>query len=164
MNGAGEPAKRSGSFRDAGDQGVGTELNKPVPGGKTAWFCFDNEQPWPAVVRHSEASCDGGFRVGASVLASEDDSSDSGWGPVRLEWFHAEGSLRAGSANIRSGSEGCLELSANKETPTGDLILLKGAEVCRLSLARRCEPSGDRYFAEVEVLTESAPKYNTLAA
>ena len=163
VSSSGEAVYGDGAFRDAGDHGVGAELDKSVPVGKSAWFTFDSEQPWPAIVRHSEVSA-GGFRVGASIIAADAELSGPGWGSVGLEWFDSEGSLQSGSANIRSGSEGQLELNADSELPTSELLLLKGTEVCCLAITQRCELRGDRYFVAVEVLTESAPKYSALAA
>ncbi len=161
VSGAGDVVRGDGSFTDAGDEGIGAELNKPAPVGKTAWFAFDNEQPWPAIIRHCEAS-EGGFSLGATVEPLAATTQDSG--SVGLEWFDGDGVLQFAGANVRSGKEGHLELNSESAAPEREIVLIKGAEVCFLAVTARCEARGDRHFVEVVVLTEAAPKYCGLAA
>lgn len=165
VNGSGEVVCGDGSFTEVGNEGIAAQLNKQAPLGKTAWFAFDNEQPWPSIIRHSEA-VDDGFRVGATVelLATSSPSSGDGSGSVALEWFDSQGTLRSGAANVRSGSEGRLELNSDSAVPVREIVLLMGPEVCCLAVTNSCDKRGDRQFIEVEVLTEAAPKYSALAA
>ena len=161
VSGSGEVVRADGEFTDAGGEGVGAKMNKPVPVGKTAWFAFDSEQPWPSIIRHSEAS-DNGFRLGATIEHLAATPPDSG--SVGLEWFNSDGVLQCGGANVRSGKEGRLELNSESAVPERAIVLIKGGEVCCLAFTHRCDARGDRHFIEVEVQTEAAPKYCGRAA
>jgi hypothetical protein len=109
---------------------------------------------WQGNLRYC-VETDEGFQVGFERIRVKTPKAAPNAAGAQLKWLEKSGKLMHVAASVRNAGEGRLEAVTPKAVPAPAIVMLASREARCLASTQACYKRGNRFFVEMEVISET---------